>query len=333
MRKLFFCVDGHTGGNPVRMVVGGAPFLNGCNMSERRQDFVSRYDWIRKGLMLEPRGHDIMSGGFVLPPINPDNDGALLFMEVSGTLPMCGHGSVGMITFAIEHGVILPRKEGTLRLEVPAGILDVEYTRMGDKVTSVSFASVPSFLYATDVNIVEPELGVFQVDIAYGGNFYAIIEPQDGYGGVGAFGLRKIVSASPRIRKLIEEKVFPVHPLDASINGVTHILWSDTLDENGRGSSGAVFCGQSMIDHGPCGTGTAARLAQLHAKGRLPEGEDFEQRSHVGTRFTGTILNRTKVGDYDAITPVLKGSAHVTGYNQIWIDTEEPFPEGLQVVV
>ena len=331
MRKLFFCIDGHTGGNPVRMVVGGAPFLLGATMSERRQDFLSRFDWIRKGLMFEPRGHDLMSGGFVYPPLKPENDGALLFIETSGSLPLCGHGSVGMVTFALEHGIIIPRIEGQLRLEVPAGILEVTYMRRGPKVTSVKLHSVPSFLYAQDVEFTDAEFGKLRVDVAYGGNFYAILEPQDGYAGIHSVGLRKIVLASPRLRKAIEEKVAPVHPEDPSIRGVSHMMWSDTVDADGLGSSAAVFCGEQTLDHGPCGTGTAARLAQLSARGQLDVGQDFDQRSHVGTRFVGRIVEKTKVGPFDAIRPTLEGSAHVTGYNQIWIDTDDPFPEGFQV--
>lgn len=331
MRKMFFCIDGHTGGNPVRMVMGGAPFLTGATMSARRLDFLARYDWIRKALMHEPRGHDLMSGGFVLPPLDPANDAALLFMETSGCLPLCGHGSVGMITFALEHGLIQPRDD-RLRIEVPAGLLQASFSREGGRVTSVSFESAPSFVFARDVEIADPHFGRLKADIAYGGNFYAIVEPQEGYGGVADLGLAGIAQASPRVRRAFDAAVAPVHPEDPSIRGVSHILWSDALDPGGRGSSAAVFFGDNGIDHGPCGTGTAARLAQLAAKGLLAEGQPFDQRSHVGTRFTGMIAGHAKVGGHDAIRPVLVGQAHVTGYNQIWVDTEDPFPEGFQVL-
>ncbi|VDC28658.1 4-hydroxyproline epimerase [Pseudogemmobacter humi] len=331
MRKMFFCIDGHTGGNPVRMVMGGAPFLQGATMSARRLDFLARYDWIRRALMFEPRGHDLMSGGFILPPLDPANDAAFLFMETSGCLPLCGHGSVGMITFALEHGLILPRGD-LLRIEVPAGLLEARFTREGTRVTSVSFESVPSFLFARDVVISDPRFGRLRADIAYGGNFYAIIEPQEGYGGVADLGLAGIAEASPRIRRAFDAAINAVHPGDPSIRGVSHLIWSDALDPDGRGSSAAIFFGNNGIDHGPCGTGTAARLAQLAARGLLTVGQPFDQRSHVGTRFTGTIAGHVKVGSFDAIRPVLAGQAHVTGYNQIWTDSNDPFPEGFQVL-
>ena len=183
MRSVFFCIDGHTAGNPVRLVAGGAPFLNGANMSERRQDFLTRFDWIRLGLMFEPRGHDMMSGGFVFPPIDPANDAAILFIETSGCLPMCGHGTIGMVTFAIEHGLIRPRTPGRLSIEVPAGVIGIEYATRGDKVTSVTIRNVPSYVAATGVRIDVPGLGPLVVDVAYGGNFYGIIEPQGGLRG------------------------------------------------------------------------------------------------------------------------------------------------------
>ena len=156
MRSLFFCIDGHTAGNPVRLVAGGAPFLGGSSMSERRQDFLARYDWIRLGLMFEPRGHDMMSGGFLYPPFDPSHDAAILFMETSGCLPMCGHGTIGMITFAIEHGLIRPRAPGRLSVEVPAGVVGIEYATEGDKVTSVTIRNVPSYIAARGIRIEVP---------------------------------------------------------------------------------------------------------------------------------------------------------------------------------
>lgn len=331
MRNLFFCIDGHTAGNPVRLVVGGAPFLEGDGMSARRLDFMERFDWIRNGLMFEPRGHDIMSGGIVYPPTRPDCDASILFMETSGVLPMCGHGSIGMITFALEHGLVRPRRPGELRIEVPAGILDVTYRHAGNKVTSVNFVNVPSFLYACDVEIVDPEFGPLKVDVSYGGNFYAIIEPQGRYDGLGSLDARQILAASPRLRLMIDQKVAPVHPENPSIFGVSHVMWSDEFDVETKGSRSAVFYGENAIDRSPCGTGTSARIAQLAASGRLEEGQEFEHRSYINSRFVGSIAERTQVGKFAAVKPSIEGSAYVTGYNQLWIDADEPFAEGFQV--
>ena len=328
MRSMFFCIDGHTAGNPVRLVVAGAPFLDGDTMSARRQDFIARYDWIRNGLVYEPRGHDMMSGGFIYPPLRSDCDAGILFIETSGVLPMCGHGSIGMITFGLEHGLIRPRAEGRLRIEVPAGVLDVTYKTEGTKVSSVKLVNVPSFVYASGVTIADPDFGTLNVDIAYGGNFYGIIEPQGGYHGVDALGASAILAASPRIREAIGAAIEPVHPNDPSIRGVSHILWSDPVDADGKGGRSAVFYGTNAIDRSPCGTGTSARLAHLAATQRLKEGEAFTHRSIINSTFIGRIEGRTTVGDFEAILPSIEGSAFVTGYNQIWIDGTEPFPDG-----
>lgn len=330
MRSHFFCIDGHTAGNPVRLVVGGIPFLTGATLSERRQDFIARCDWIRRGLMFEPRGHDIMSGGFVMPPLQPDCDASILFIETSGVLPMCGHGSIGMITFALEHGLIRPRVDGRLRIEVPAGVLEVEYQRDGDKISWVRLTNVPSFLFAADVAIDDPELGELRVDIAYGGNFYAIVEPQGGYAGVDTLGAEAILRHSPRIRDLVNRAIEAVHPLDPSIRGVGHVLWADPLGA-AEGRS-AVFYGVKAIDRSPCGTGTSARLAQLVAQGRLAPGTTFTHRSYIGSAFEARVEGSTTVGPYDAILPSIQGSAFATGYNQIWIDDSEPFADGFSVV-
>lgn len=331
MRSHFFCIDGHTAGNPVRLVVGGAPFLEGATMSERRQDFIRRFDWIRDGLMFEPRGHDVMSGGFVYPPLRQDCDASILFIETSGVLPMCGHGSIGMITFALEHGLIRPREEGRLRIEVPAGILDVSFARRADRVEWVRLVNVPSFLHSRDVTVEVPGLGPLRVDIAYGGNFYAIVEPQPGFAGVEAVGAGGILALSPPVRAAVDAAIDAVHPLDPSIRGVSHVLWADALADDGTSGRSAVFYGERAIDRSPCGTGTSARLAQLAATGRLTPGIAFEHRSYIGSRFVGRIEGTTRVGDYDAILPSIQGTAHATGYNQLWIDDDAPFARGFQV--
>jgi 4-hydroxyproline epimerase len=331
MRNLFVCIDGHTAGNPVRLVAAGAPFLKGATMSERRQDFLARFDWIRNGLMFEPRGHDIMSGGFIYPPLRDDCDGSILFIETSGALPMCGHGSIGIITFGLEHGFLRPRVDGYLRLEVPAGILDVTYRRNGTKIAAVRLKNVASFVYAKNVPIYDPEFGNLSIDVAYGGNFYAIVEPQSGYAGVDSLGARSILSASPRLRAAVDRAVAPVHPLDPSIRGVSHVLWSDPLDSDERGGRSAVFYGDKAIDRSPCGTGTSARLAQLVATGRLKPGDAFRHRSYIQSEFIGQVESLSRVGEFEAIIPTIEGSAFVTGYNQLWIDTEQPFAEGFQL--
>lgn len=331
MQHTFFCIDGHTAGNPVRLVAGGTPLLKGKNMSERRQDFLHRFDWIRTGLCFEPRGHDMMSGGFLYPPTQEDTDAGILFIETSGCLPMCGHGTIGLVTFALEHGLIHGRKPGTLRLEVPAGIIEVDYTIEGQKVSSVTLHNVPSFVEATNIHIDVPELGPLNVDISYGGNFYAIIEPQGNYKNIDQLGASAILKYSPIIRALLQNVIQPVHPLDPTIKGVSHVLWADPKTDRFHGRN-AVFYGEKAIDRSPCGTGTSARLAHLWYKKQLSVGEYFVHESYLHSKFVGTIAAETKLKDKNAILPLIKGSAISTGFNTIWINKEDPFHKGFQVI-
>ncbi len=332
MRDVFFCIDGHTAGNPVRLVAGGAPLLSGASMAERRLDFLSRYDWIRTSLCFEPRGHDMMSGGFLYPPTLPDADAGILFIETSGCLPMCGHGTIGMITFGLEHGLIRPRTPGRLKIEVPAGVLDIAYETEGDKVTSVRIRNVPAYLAAQGIEIDVPGLGSLSVDVSYGGNYYAIVEPQGAYTGLDDLGASRIIELSGLVRERVRAAFHPVHPDEPSINGVSHVLWADKPKGDGADGRNAVFYGDKAIDRSPCGTGTSARLAHLHAKGRLKVGDAFVHESYICSRFIGRVEAETSVGDHKAIVPSIEGSAVATGFNTIWVDRKDPFWAGFQVV-
>ncbi|MCF3948644.1 4-hydroxyproline epimerase [Acidiphilium sp. AL] len=331
-RHAFFCIDGHTAGNPVRLVVGGAPLLRGNSMSERRQDFLARFDWIRTGLCFEPRGHDMMSGGFLYPPTREDTDTGILFIETSGCLPMCGHGTIGLVTFGLEHGLIQPQRPGVVRLEVPAGIVEAAYTIEGDRVAAVTIRNVPAFLAARGVKVELPELGPLSVDIAFGGNYYAIIEPQGRYKGIDVIGAARLIEYSGEIRRQVRATIEPVHPLDPTIRGVSHVLWADAPKGAGADGRNAVFYGDRAIDRSPCGTGTSARLAHLVATGRLKVGDRFVHESYIGSRFIGTVEAETEIGGQPAIIPTIKGAAISTGFNTIWIDRKDSFWEGFQVV-
>ena len=331
VRHSFFCIDGHTAGNPVRLVAGGAPLLKGGSMAERRSDFLQRFDWIRTGLCFEPRGHDMMSGGFLYPPTRADADVGILFMETSGCLPMCGHGTIGIVTFGIENGLILPAEPGRLRVEVPAGVIDIAYETAGERVTSVCIRNIPSYLAAEGIAIDVPGFGPLSVDIAYGGNYYAIVEPQGPYAGLDALGAARIIELSRSVRALVRAVCRPVHPLEPGIAGVSHVLWTDAPKGEGADGRNAVFYGERAIDRSPCGTGTSARMAQLHAKGRLKTGERFVHESYIGSRFTGRVEAETTLGGHPAIIPSIAGSAIATGYNIIWIDRDDPFRAGFTV--
>lgn len=332
MRHSFFCIDGHTAGNPVRLVAGGAPLVRGGSMAERRQDFLDRFDWIRTSLCFEPRGHDMMSGGFLYPPTEADSDIGILFIETSGCLPMCGHGTIGLVTFGLENGLITPRQPGKLRVEVPAGTIDIEYGTEGDRVSWVRIRNVPSYLAAEGVEIDVPGFGRLTIDVAYGGNYYAIVEPQGPYIGLDALGASRIVDLSRTVRSLMQAAYEPVHPLDDRIRGVSHVMWTDRPRGAGADGRNAVFYGERAIDRSPCGTGTSARMAQLVAKGRLQIGESFVHESYIGSRFIGRVEDRAMLGDTPAIIPSIEGSAIATGFNTIWVDRADAFWNGFSVL-
>lgn len=334
-RKTFFCVDAHTCGNPVRVVAGGGPNLEGANMSEKRQHFLKDYDWIRRGLMFEPRGHDMMSGSILFPPHNPENDFAILFIETSGCLPMCGHGTIGTITIAIEEGLVTPKVPGKIKMEAPAGLVEIEYQQTGRKVDWVRLTNVKSYLAAEDLSIELDDLGVITFDVSYGGNYYAIVDPQENFSGVHNFTASEIIRFSQEARRKINEK-YPdmfIHPENDTIRDVTHMLWTgEPIDPTSSGRN-AVFYGDKAIDRSPCGTGTSARIAQLHAKGKLSKGEDFIHESFIGSKFIGRVEEETTLDGKTAIIPSIQGWAKVYGYNNIVIDDEDdPYAYGFQVI-
>lgn len=334
-KKTFFCVDAHTCGNPVRVVAGGGPNLVGNTMSEKRQHFLKDYDWIRKGLMFEPRGHDMMSGSILFPPHDPANDFAILFIETSGCLPMCGHGTIGTITIAIEEGLITPKVPGKIKMEAPAGLVDIAYGQTGNKVDWVRLTNVKSYLAAENLSIDCPELGEISFDVAYGGNYYAIVDPQKNFSGVHDFTASKIIQYSQVVRQRINEK-YPnqfIHPENDTIRDVTHMLWTgNPIDPTSSGRN-AVFYGDKAIDRSPCGTGTSARLAQLYAKGKLQLGEAFVHESFIGSKFIGRVEEATSLAGKPAIIPSIEGWAKIYGYNNIIIDEEDdPYAHGFQVI-
>lgn len=334
-RKTFFCVDAHTCGNPVRVVAGGGPNLEGANMSEKRQHFLKEYDWIRKGLMFEPRGHDMMSGSILYPPHDPNNDFGILFIETSGCLPMCGHGTIGTITIAIEEGLVTPKIPGKIKMEAPAGLVEIEYQQTGKKVDWVRLTNVKSYLAAEGLTVELDDLGEITFDVSYGGNYYAIVDPQPNFKGVHKYTASEIIRFSQEARRKINEKYpdYFIHPENDTIRDVSHMLWTgDPIDPSSSGRN-AVFYGDKAIDRSPCGTGTSARIAQLHAKGQLKKGEDFVHESFIGSKFIGRIEEETSLDGKMAIVPSIQGWAKVYGYNNIIIDDEDdPYAHGFQVI-
>lgn len=331
-RSEFKCIDGHTCGNPVRLVVEGGPELIGANMSEKRQHFLKEFDWIRKGLMFEPRGHDMMSGSILYPPSDPANDAGVLFIETSGCLPMCGHGTIGTVSIAIEEELIRPKVPGKLRLETPAGLVLVDYFQEGGKVTSVRLTNVESFLAAEGLEVECPDLGTLYIDVSYGGNFYAIVDIQENFSGIQDYTANQLISWSRIIRDRINEVYEFIHPENPTINGLSHLLWGgDVIDETSSARN-AVFYGDKAIDRSPCGTGTSARMAQWYAQGDLKVGDEFIHESIIGSKFIGRIEEETEFDGVKAIVPSIEGWARIHGYNTIIIDDEDPYALGFQVI-
>ncbi|MGB5318142.1 4-hydroxyproline epimerase [Eudoraea sp.] len=332
--STFSCIDAHTCGNPVRLITKGFPELKGRDMSEKRQHFLREFDWIRKGLMFEPRGHDMMSGGFFLEPSDPSNDLGILFMETSGCLPMCGHGTIGAITIGLEEGLINPKIPGSIRLETPAGLVKVSYELNKGKVDWVKFDNIKSYLAESNLTAKSDTLGELDFDVAYGGNFYAIIDSQKNFKGLEEFTASELIFLSRQLRQEINKK-YPnrfIHPENKTIKDVTHILWTGKPLNEHSTARNAVFYGDKAIDRSPCGTGTSARMAQWHAKGLLKPEEDFIHESYIGSKFIGRIESLSTIKGIPAIIPSIQGWARIYGHNTITIDKEDPFALGFQVI-
>ena len=293
-------------------------------MLEKRAHFLRDFDWVRTGLMFEPRGHDMMSGSILYPSTRADCDVAILFIETSGCLPMCGHGTIGTITMAIENGLVTPREPGKLSV-------DITYRQEGRFVEEVRLTNVPGFLYAEGMTADVEGLGEVVVDVAYGGNFYAIVEPQKNFRDMADHSAGELIALSPRLRAALNAKYDFVHPLHPAISGLSHILWTGKAVHPDAQARNAVFYGDKAIDRSPCGTGTSARMAQLAAKGRLQVGDSFVHESIIGSLFKGRVEARTMVAEREAIIPSVAGWARMTGYNTIFIDDRDPFAYGFVV--
>ncbi|MBP0639734.1 4-hydroxyproline epimerase [Cupriavidus sp. AcVe19-6a] len=328
MDKTFFCIDGHTCGNPVRVVAGGAPQLQGATMIERRAHFEREFDWIRTALMFEPRGHDVMSGTILYPPTRPDCDVGILFIEVSGCLAMCGHGTIGTVTTIVENGLVQPKEPGLLRLDTPAGLVEARYKLNAGHVESVQLTNVASFLHSRDLSVELDGVGEIRFDVAYGGNFYAIVEPQANYSGMESLRPADIQRLSPELRRKANEKYTFVHPEQPEIKGLSHVMWTGTPTKPEATARNAVFYGDKAIDRSPCGTGTSARMAQLFGKGQLRLNDPFVHESIIGTLFTGVAVAPATVGEYPGIIPTIEGWAQVTGHNTIFVNDRDPLAHG-----
>lgn len=330
-RRYFSAVDSHTEGMPTRVITGGIGVIPGDTMAARREYFVEHLDHIRKLLVNEPRGHAAMSGAILQPPTRPDADWGVLYIEVSGCLPMCGHGTIGVATVLVETGMVtVTEPVTTVHLDAPAGLVVAEVAVEDGRAKSVTIQNVPSFSLELDAHVEVPELGRVRYDMAYGGNFYAVLPVAD-------LGIRfdktekdRMLAAGLSIMDAINEQNRPVHPADPGINGCKHVQ----LVAPGTGGSdarNAMAIHPGWFDRSPCGTGTSARMAQLHARGELGLGQDFVNESLLGTRFVGRLVEETSVHAMPAVVPTVTGGAWITGMGQYLLDPHDPFPEGFSL--
>ncbi|MFI5619371.1 proline racemase family protein [Streptomyces sp. NPDC051567] len=328
-RHVYHAVDSHTEGMPTRVITGGVGVIPGATMAEKRLHFIEHMDHVRTLLMYEPRGHAAMSGAILQPPTRPDADFGVLYIEVSGLLPMCGHGTIGVATVLVETGMVpVTEPVTTVRLDTPAGPVSVDVRVEDGAATAVTLTNVPSYCAGLGLKTEVPGLGTVAYDLAYGGNFYAFVEldslglPFDRARGDAllAAGLAVMDAVNAGADR-------PVHPEDPSIAGVKHVYLA-APGSDARRSRHAMAIHPGWFDRSPCGTGTSARMAQLHARGLLELGADFVNESFIGTEFTGRLVGETTVGGLPAVVPTVTGRAWITGTAQYFLDPRDPFPAG-----
>jgi proline racemase len=326
--RALSAVDSHTEGMPTRVVTGGVPPLPGSTMAERRVHAIEHMDELRRFLVDEPRGHSAMSGAILQPPLREDADWGVLYIEVSGFLPMCGHGTIGVATVLVETGMVpVTEPETVVRLDTPAGLVEARVAVRDGVAERVTLRNVDSFALELDATVQVPGLGEVRYDMAYGGNFYAVVD-------LASIGLpfdrarkEEILAAGLAISDAVNAQNEPVHPADPAIRGCKHVQFL-APGSDAKHSRNAMAIQPGWFDRSPCGTGTSARMAQLHARGELALGDAFVNESFIGTRFTGRLLAETEVAGRAAVVPEFSGRAWITGTATYLLDPEDPFPHG-----
>ena len=327
-RLVFGAVDSHTEGMPTRVITSGVGELPGATMAERRLYVMNERDDLRTLLMHEPRGHSAMSGAILQPATRPDADVGVVFIEVSGCLPMCGHGTIGTATVLVETGMVPVTEPLTvIRLDTPAGLVEASVEVGDGRAKSVTIRNVPAYLHMRDATVTVPGIGELVIDLAWGGNFYALL-PASSVGLAVRPSLHDdLIRAGLAIMGAVNDQLDFAHPEHQSIDYCHHVVLTEPGDGAVSGRA-AVAIYPGWLDRSPCGTGTSARMAQMHARGELGLDEDFVHASVLGTRFTGRLIGTTRVGRFDAVIPTVRGRAWITGLASYLLDPDDPFPAG-----
>ncbi|MCW2984417.1 MAG: proline racemase [Conexibacter sp.] len=329
--RYFAAVDSHTEGMPTRVITGGVPALPGATMLERKLWFEQNMDDVRLLLMREPRGHSAMSGAILQPPTREDADWGVLFIEVSGLLPMCGHGTIGVATVLVETGMVaVTEPETIVRLDTPAGLVVVRVAVRDGRAMSVTLRNVPAFMAAQDRVVEVDGWGAIPYDMAFGGNFYALVDAAAAGVAVEPAESDRLIACGADIMAAIDALERPVHPEDPRIAGCHHVVLH-APGRDGADARAATSIHPGWLDRSPCGTGTSARLAQLHARGELAVGDPFVNESVLGTRFTGRVVEETTVAGRPAVVPEVTGRAWITGMGQYLLADDDPFPAGFRL--
>ena len=330
-RKVYAAVDSHTEGMPTRVITGGVGVLPGQTMADRRRYLMSERDDLRTLLMYEPRGHAAMSGAILQPPCRPDADAGVVFIEVSGCLPMCGHGTIGVATVLVETGMVEVKEPVTqIRLDTPAGLVETSVEVEDGRAAAVTFRNVPAYLHLRDAVVTVPGLGELRLDLAWGGNFYAVLPASDVGLDVRPEYHDELVAAGLAVMAAVNEQLSFAHPEQPDIDECHHVIFTAPGDDR-VSARGATSIHPGWIDRSPCGTGTSARMAQLHQRGQLGLHEDFVHASLIGSVFTGRLVEATRVGEFPAVVPTGRGRAWVTGLASYMLDPDDPFPAGFLI--
>ncbi|GAB6138054.1 proline racemase [Halanaerobaculum tunisiense] len=328
--KSLHAVDSHTMGEPTRIIVGGVPNIPGENMAAKKEYLEDNMDNVRTTVMHEPRGHNDMFGSIILSPTKEEADLGIVFMDGGGYLNMCGHGTIGAATVAVETGMVEVEEPYTsVNLEAPAGLIKTKVEVEDGKAKSVSVTNVQSFLYQEDIEIEVPQLGTITLDISFGGSFFALVNAQELGLEVEASNADKLIEIGLKIRDILNETIEVEHPEKKHINEIDLVeIYDDQPSSPEADKKNAVVFGQGQLDRSPCGTGTSAKLATLYAKDELDQGEEFIYESITGTKFKGEIVGVGKVGEFNTVVPQITASAYITGFNHFVTDPDDPLKEG-----